>query len=177
MTSRRSLPFPDGITDQNLGPRRGAFLKSWLPLPFLGGILVLSFTGVFGGAPAGTQSAYGKTASLTVRTANVLRNGQIFEMQFDVAARQDVAKPVIAVDAAYLRSLTLNTLRPEPASQSYEKGAILLEYDPLRAGHDLRVTIEGQVNPVLGQWSAGTAQFRDGDVILAEVPLRLRVLP
>ena len=177
MTQRGLPDFPDGITPDHTGPGRGAHLKRWLPLPVLGGVLLLALTGVFGGGPARQQFAEGSAASLQVVAAGTLRNGQIFEMRFHITAIEDIARPTLAVDAVYWRNLTLNTIRPEAVSQGYAEGDVLLEYDGLKKGESLLVVIEGQVNPVLGQRSRGRVGLRDGEAVLAELPFDLKVLP
>jgi hypothetical protein len=171
------LVFPDGVDERHLTGGAPRQYLSWTPLLVLGGVLALALSGVFGGQTAPTQVARGEGARFEITVPATLRNGQIFEMEIRVAAERNIASPVIAVDAAYWRNLTLNTVRPEAASQEFRNGAVRLEYPPLAAGETLTVTFEGQVNPVLGQISHGMARLQDGDTVMAEIPLELKVWP
>ena len=177
MKGQANGPFPDGINADHLKPGRAAQIKSWLPLPVLGAVLLLAMTGLFGGGPSLSATARSDAARLTVEAPPVLRNGQIFEVRISVAASRDLVKPTIAVDASYWRNITLNTIRPEPATHGFEEGAVLLEYDRLGAGETLLITLEAQVNPVFGQHSRARVVLRDGETVLAELPLQMKVLP
>jgi hypothetical protein len=177
MTRRVPEPFPDGINASHLKAGTAARIKSWLPLPMLGGVLLLAMTGLFGGGPPRHETARSNAASLSVEAPAILRNGQIFEVQLSIVAGRELVKPTIGVDASYWRNITLNTIRPEPAAHGFDRGAVLLEYDRLGAGETLFITLEAQVNPVLGQYARAQVRLLDGETVLAEVPLQLKVLP
>lgn len=177
MTHPVPEPFPDGINADHLKPGRAAQIKSWLPLPLLGGVLLLALTGLFGGGPSLRKAAVSDAARLTVEAPPILRNGQIFEVQISVLAEGELARPTIAVDTSYWRNITLNTIRPEPAAQGFREGAVLLEYDRLGAGETLLITFEAQVNPVFGQHSRAHVRLLDGQTELAGLPLQMKVLP
>jgi len=170
--------FPDGITEQHL--RTGTPLAEytrWFMLFVLGAILLAALLGVFGGHKKPTVTAEGTAATLRVDAPAVLRNGEFFEMRVLIEPKAAVARPVIAVAQPYWRDITVNTMIPAPASESYEDGYFVLEFDPIEPGKAIEFKVDGQINPSLFGGTEGVVEARDGDRVLARVPLELRVLP
>lgn len=170
--------FPDGIDQSNVkGGSRLSLRFRWLVLVFLGAILAVAMSGALGGADSPIVTVNGKEGALTVEAPATLRNGEFFEMHFIGRAHQALAKPTLAIEGRYWQDLTINTMIPAPASESYEDGFFLFEFDPLDAGKAINLKVDGQVNPPMFGGTRGRLQWRDGDRVLAEVPIRLRVLP
>lgn len=170
--------FPDGIDRSNLEGGGPLSLKlRWFVLFFLGAILALAMFGKLGGADSPVLVAKGQSGSLTVEAPATLRNGEFFEMHFAGQAHRALAKPTLAIASSYWQDLTINTMIPGPASEAYEDGFFLFEFDPIEAGKTINFKIDGQVNPPMFGGTRGTVQWRDGDTVLAEAPVRLRVLP
>jgi len=170
--------FPDGISDEHLDePSRRAIHPTWIGLLVLGGILAASLFGVFGGHRNDTLRQAANGVELSVSTPRTLRNGEFFEIRIELSASRPIAQPAIAISATSLRDLTINTTMPEPAGEKFGDGAFLLEYDPLAPGDTLTVKIDGQSNPTLFGGTKGRLEVRDGEAVLAAVPLDIRVLP
>lgn len=169
---------PDGIDKHNIEGGSDLSLKfSWFPLVILGAILAASFTGVFGGADSPIIRERGEAGSLIVEAPATLRNGEFFEMHFAGVAHEALAKPTLAIESSYWQDLTINTMLPAPASESFEEGYFLFEFDPVEAGTVIRLKVDGQVNPPMFGGTQGTIAWRDGDRVLAETPVRLKVFP
>jgi hypothetical protein len=171
-----NLSFPDGLSERQVSGA-GFSPLSWAPLAIFGAVLALALSGLFGGHAPSRHFAEGRDGRLEVSMPATLRNGQIFEMEIRIVPARPLAATVFAVDASYWRNLTVNTVRPEAASQDFRGDAVLLDFGPLAAGETLTIALEGQVNPVLGQVSRGMARLQDGDTVLAEIPLELKVWP
>jgi hypothetical protein len=170
--------FPDGIDHSNVDGGGPLSLKlRWFALFFLGAILALAMLGMLGGADSPMVAAKGKAGSLTIEAPATLRNGEFFEMHFAGQAHRALTKPTLAIGSSYWQHLTINTMIPAPASEAYEDGFFLFEFDPLEAGKTIDFKIDGQVNPALFGGTRGTVQWRDGDTVLAQTPVRLKVLP
>lgn len=171
-------PFPDGIDRRNLTGRGALLLKlPWLPLGVLAALLAAAMLGTFGGGATPISRQQGVGGSLTVEAPGTLRNGVFFEMRLIGTADRPLAKPTLAISSSYWRDITVNTMVPAPATETFDKGYYLFEFDPLEAGGSIEVKIAGQVNPTFTGGTRGAAQWRDGDAVLAEIPLRLWVLP
>ncbi len=170
--------FPDGIAEKHA---KGAGVLPrqlrWLAFGVLAIILAIALLGTFGGADDPIRRVEGQAASLIVEAPVVLRNGELFEMHVTGEARRALAKPTIAVSSTYWRDLTINTMIPAPASEDYDSGYFVFEFDPLEAGQSIELKIDGQVNPAMFAGTRGVIAFRDGNVVLAEMPVRLTVFP
>ena len=170
--------FPDGISATHLrtGSPFGGPLR-WFMLVALGAILLAALLGVFGGLKNPTVTASGTAATLRVNAPAVLRSGEFFEMRLGLAARRPIAKPVIAVAEPYWRDITINTMTPAPAGESFEDGFFVFEFDPLDAGKSIELKVDGQINPSLFGGTAGAVEARDGERTLARAAMELRVFP
>ncbi len=170
--------FPDGISEDHLAvPRPRSVHPTWIGLLLLGAILVASLFGVFGGHRNDTLTQTANGVDLSVSTPRTLRNGEFFEIQIGVTTRRPIARPTIAISVSSLRDLTINTTMPAATGEKVDENAYLLEYDPLAPGDTLTVKIDGQSNPTLFAGTEGRLEVRDGEAVLAAVPLNIRVLP
>lgn len=170
--------FPDGIAEKHTKgsgtlPRRWR----WLALGVLAVVLAIAMLGTFGGADSPVRRAEGPAAALIVEAPSILRNGEFFEMHIVGRAREAIARPTFAVSSSYWRDLTINTMMPAPASEGYDGGYFVFEFDPLAAGQSIELKIDGQVNPPMFAGTRGAIAFRDGETVLAEMPVSLRVFP
>jgi len=170
--------FPDGISEEHLAlPRQSTIHATWIGLLVLGAILVASLFGVFGGHRNDTLGQTANGVDLRVSTPRTLRNGEFFEIRVDIAAQRPIAEPALAISVGSFHDLTINTTMPAPTGEKADEDAFLLEYDPLAPGDTLTVKIDGQSNPTLVGGTKGRLEVRDGDTVLAAVPLSIRVLP
>lgn len=169
--------FPDGLSEIHLQPKSSTRFLNLLLFAILGLLMVAAFFGVLGGQPNQKKTAQSAAADLEISTPQKLRNGEFFETRISINAKRALDAPSIAVSSDYWNDVTVNTLMPEPANQSWEEGYFVLEFDALDAGDFLLVKIDGQSNPTLRGGNRGVIQLRDGEDKLAQIPLRLEVLP
>ncbi|MDF2495397.1 hypothetical protein [Sphingomonas sp.] len=170
--------FPDGIDAGHAKPLGGLRAHA-SPLAFiiLGGFVATAMTGALGGAPAPVTSISAPAALLEVKLARPLRSGLFFETHIRVIARQNLAKPVIGIDATLWRDLTINSQIPAAANESFEDGQYRFEYPPLKAGDTLDIKIDGQTNPPLVGRITGSITLLDGQVLLSSTRVSVPVLP
>ena len=170
--------FPDGIADHHLA-RSGPLdvVISWIPLLVLGALLAVALTGVLGGGRNPEVRAFSPRAVMTFNAPQVLRSGQFFEMRLTVAARSDIARPVVSIPVDYWHDLTINSFYPGPAKEESRGGQFLLELEPIKAGQSVHLKVDGQVNPPLVGKVGGRLELRDDETRLASMPVSLRVLP
>jgi len=170
--------FPDGISEDHLDePPRHTIHATWLGLLGLGAILAAALSGIFGGHSNDTLNQTANGVALSVSAPRTLRSGEFFEMRIALETSRRIAQPTLAISPGSLRGLTINTIMPAPAGEAFGKDAFLLEFDPLAPDDRLEVKIDGQSNPTLLGGTAGRLELRDGEAVLASVPLTIRVLP
>src|SRR3546814_13491978 len=82
-----------------------------------------------------------------VKTPVIIRNGEFFETDLTLTAEAPLDDAVIAVTPALWHDMTVNTMIPAPAEESFKDGYFHFSYGPLDAGERLHVKIDGQINP------------------------------
>jgi hypothetical protein len=149
--------------------RRGLFALL-LVLP------ILALLNVFGQRPA-TSDAAGPAGTLTVQAPKRVRGGLLFQVRADVTATRDIKEPQLVLSPGLLDQLTLNTVEPDPVSQSNSNGRLTLSYGRIPAGQRLTVWLQYQANPAnIGSQTANVL-LTDGDTPLAIVKRDITILP
>lgn len=169
---------PDGIADEHF--EAGGRLhrhSNPLSLLVLGTLLGAAVLGQLGGTPNPHEVAETPRARLALEMPATVRNGEFLETRIAVTAHRPVAHLVLAVEPTLWHQLTINTTIPAAAQESYAAGRFRFDYGRLGAGETLRIKIDGQVNPALFGGTAGEIAVLDGDVPLAGLRHRMRVLP
>jgi len=143
----------------------------------LGGLLVATGLGLTGGQPSPPIMADFGAARLVVKTPTTIRNGEFFETDLTLTAQAPMADAVIAVSPALWHDMTVNTMIPAPAKESFEDGHFHFSYGPLAPGESVHVKIDGQINPPLFAGTSGEIAVFDGSRRIGAMPLRIKVLP
>jgi hypothetical protein len=107
---------------------------------------VVALVGVFGQHPD-TSRASAAFASLEVQSPSRLRGGLIFQTRITIRARTRIAHPTLVLQHGWFESMSVNSIVPDPVSQSSVDGTLRMTYPPLAAGHASTVWIYFQVNP------------------------------
>jgi hypothetical protein len=139
--------------------------------------VVAGLFSVFGQRPT-TSSASGPGATLSVRVPDRLRGGLVYQGRITVVARRAMAHPQLVLDSGWAEGITLNSLEPDPASQSEARGGrIVLALNAMHAGTAQTVWLQLSVNPTtVGTRSQGVA-LQDGPVVVTRVHRTLTVFP
>lgn len=178
MRERTSPGFPEGVREDHAAPPRGlSRYASPLSLALLAALMALALSGMLGGAPNPTRSVATAAARLEVNTPRVIRNGEFFETRITVTPRRPIADLVLGVTPALWRDITVNTMIPAAAEEEYAGGAYRFSYGATDAGETLRIKIDSQINPSLFRGAAGHVIVYDGETPVAELTVRMRVLP
>jgi len=149
-----------------------------VPLGFIGlGVLIgASVLGLFG--TEARLSAGAGTAELSVDAPVRIRNGEFYEMVFQVRANREIPELVLLVDPGVWRDVTVNTFIPAATDETTRDGAFAFTYGRLEAGEELTVKVDAQVNPDHAPAAnEGRIAVADGDEVLAAVDYRMEVLP
>ena len=143
----------------------------------LGGLLLAAGLGFAGGQPSPPRTADWSAARLTVKTPTIIRNGEFFETDITLTADVPLDDAVVAVSPALWQDMTVNTMIPAPAEESFEDGRFHFSYGPLDAGDSLHIKIDGQINPPLFAGTTGEIAVFDGKRRIGTMPLSIKVLP
>lgn len=168
---------PDGIESHQLHRAGGSGLQRW---PFgtavLGALLAISFFGAYGDVQELSDS--GADVQFVVQGPSIIRNGEFFEMLLLLEAARDIQNLVILVESDLWRDMTVNTLLPAPAEETFVNGAFAFDFGMLESGKSLLVKIDGQVNPSHGpSANEGEISVADYRSPLASVNFKMEVLP
>lgn len=167
----------EGIESGPSRPRLWDRHASPISILVLGGILLAAWLGVTGGQPSPPRTADFGDARLTVKTPTTIRNGEFFETDITLTAKAPIEDAVIAVSPALWHDMTVNTMIPAAAEESFEDGRFHFSYGRLDAGDSLHVKIDGQINPPLFAGTEGEIAVLDGDRRIGAMPLRIKVRP
>lgn len=151
--------------------------RGWLAFVVLSLLMAGALSGLLGGVHNRDLSARTPAAAMRVHAPAVLRNGEFFEFRVQITARRDIAEPVIAISAPYWRDVTINTMVPAPAEETFSGDAFQFKYEALKAGDRLEMKIDGQINPARIGGSRGLVSLLDGETPVAQTPIELTVLP
>ncbi|MGH6696009.1 hypothetical protein [Sphingopyxis sp.] len=143
----------------------------------LGGLLLAAALGFTGGQPSTPRTADLGDVRLTVKTPTTIRNGEFFETDITVRAEVPLDDAVVAISPALWHDMTVNTMIPAPAEESFEDGRFHFSYGPLAAGDSLHIKVDGQINPPLFAGTRGEIAVLDGSRRIGAMPLRIKVLP
>lgn len=174
---RASPAFPQGIDEGHL--RAKGWHKHANPAAVIGiGLfLAAALAGVFGGQPHPTRIIETPSATVTLQFPEILRNGEFFEMRATVKAKRTFKDLRLGITSIYWRDMTINTMIPGPVEEHSEAGQYRFSYGPLKAGESVTLKFDGQINPPMFAGTKGNLTLLDGDVIVANRPLKLRVYP
>jgi hypothetical protein len=173
----KALPYPQGIHESHLRSKNWYRFANPAAVIGIGLFLVAALAGVFGGQPHPTRIIETTAATITLEFPERLRNGEFFEMRANIEAKRDFADMGIALSSSYWQDLTINTMIPAPSEEKSESGDYVFTYGEMKAGDTLTVKIDGQVNPPMFAGTKGTLRLKDGDSLIAEIPLELKVFP
>ena len=109
-------------------------------------ISALALADRFGQQP--TSSAVASPAAhLQLSAPPVVRGGLFFQSKLEVRAVRAVAFPRIVLDDGWLEGMQVNSIEPAPASELSRDGQLVLTYDKLAPGDDLRIWFQFEVDP------------------------------
>jgi hypothetical protein len=139
-------------------------------------IAIAALLGVFG-QEASTSRASSAAATLEVRAPDTVRGGLIFQARFDIHATSKLEQPTLELERGWFDSISVNSIEPNPSSESSIDDRVQLEFEPLPAGQTRTVWIYFQANPTnYGRQRQRTA-LNDGDRELATVDRSITVYP
>jgi hypothetical protein len=171
--------LPDGISVPRNIDLNGRLHGPWIRRLLLGGIAVLpilALLGVFGQQPRTTRAA-SAAATMSVTAPSRLRSGLIFQARVEVAARRDIKQLELSFDRGWWESMSVNSIEPNPSSETSDNGRVVLSYGPLRAGQTLASWVYFQVNPTNHGERSEDVVLADGSNPLLHVHRAVTIFP
>lgn len=171
--------LPDGLQQsahERLEGRERHPLYRRVFLALLVALPVLALLNVFGQHPQ-TANADSRAASLQVYSPVSVRGGLLFESRFTIKAHRDLATPKLVFDRGWFEQMTINSLLPDPSSQTTRNGKVVMTFNSLKAGQQLVFWLFFQVNPTnVGHRSQDVA-LEDGNTPLLDINRSVTVFP
>lgn len=112
-----------------------------------------------------------------VQMPMVIRNGEFLETSIDIRANRAIADATLAIETGLWRDITINTMIPAAAEETFKDGEYRFAYGPLAKGETVRVKIDGQINPPLFGGNAGFIALYDGERLIGRRHFRIKVRP
>jgi len=168
---------PQGINDDHITGHRWKRHASPGSVLLLSALLIAAALGYFGGQPHPPRTIARPAATINMEFPEVLRNGQFFEMRAKIRTKQDFTDLRVGISTAYWHDLTINSMVPAPEKETTENGEYRFSFGPVKAGEEIVIKIDGQINPSMFAGTRGQITLLDGDKILSAAPVELSVLP
>ena len=155
-----AIELPDGLSVERNRDYEGRIRRRspWLRAVLLVCIIaipVLALLGVFG-QQSSTTSAASPAASLSVTAPSRLRGGLMFQVLVRATPRHELQHLQLVLDRGWWESMAVNSIKPEPESETSRGGKVVLEYGSWPAGRQLVSRLNLQVDPTnVGSRSAG----------------------
>lgn len=171
--------LPEGVNPSRARPGYPD-AATWTRRVLLGVLAVLVVLGVantFGQSPTVSQ-AQTAVATLRVTAPTDLRGGLIFQVRVDVTARSLLAKPSLVFSPAWFEAMTLNSLAPQPSTESTRNGAPVFALSPIPAGQRATYWFYFQVNPTNVGWHrTEDLTLRNGNARVATIHRTITIYP
>jgi hypothetical protein len=170
---------PDGLTLERHRYLQGRLRAPWVRRVLLccvAALPVLALLDVFGQHPS-TVSAGTPAARLSLTAPTSLRGGLLFQARITVVPHREIHHLQLVFDEGWWDSMGVNSVKPEPESETSRGGKVVFEYGTWPAGRSLRVWINFQVNPTNVGSRAQDVALEDAGTTLATVHHSLRIFP
>jgi hypothetical protein len=145
-------------------------------LVLLAVIPVLAAVNVFG-QRASTSSAALQEAELSVHAPGAVRPGLIYQAVFIVSARSELKDAALVLHSDWADGMTVNSIVPNPVSETSQNGSLRLGLGPLQAGQTYKLFVYYQVNPTTIGRRSQDVELVDGDQRLGSVHRTMTVFP
>jgi hypothetical protein len=137
---------------------------------------LLALLNVFGQHPS-TSTASSPAATLSVTAPTRLRGGLIFQVKVKVQAHREISQLQIAFDTGWWESMSVNSIEPNPSSETSHNGQVVLAYGNLPAGQTLISWLYFQVNPTNVGKRREDVAIQDGSKLLVRIHRSMTIFP
>jgi hypothetical protein len=109
-------------------------------------IAVLALADRFGQRTTESQAA-APGARMTLTAPETVRGGLFFQSRVEIHALREIRYPHLVLDDGWVEGMQVNSIHPEPAGELSRDGQLVLTYDKLAPGDELRIWFQFEVNP------------------------------
>jgi hypothetical protein len=171
--------LPAGLDEARNVNMVGRAHHPWYRRVLLGLICVIPLLALLGfsGQHATTSAAHGTEGTLKVQAPKRVRGGLLWQVRLDVTATQDIKNPQLVLSPGWWEQNSVNSIEPNPISESSSNGRVVLSYGSLNAGQKLTAWVYFQVNPINIGHRTANVQLNDGPHPVATVHRTLTILP
>jgi hypothetical protein len=171
--------LPGTLDEARHRDMQGRERHPWYRRVLMGLVAVIPVVALFNvfGQRAATSHARAAAATFAVDAPERLRGGLIYQARFDVKALRQIAHPTLVLDKGWWDGMSVNSIEPNPSSESTQNGKVTLSFDTLPAGESLSVWIYFQTNPTHFGRGDQTAELADGTTPIARIPRKVTVFP
>lgn len=173
------MDYPDHLEPGRHRDARGRGYQPWARravLALMLALAVVALADVFGQRATSTSAA-APAARVEVRGPTRVRGGILYQQRITVVALRPIQYPRIVLEQGWLDGLQINSIEPQPSSESSRDGRLVLSYDRMSPGDKLEAFIGYQVDPThVGRTDSGL-ELDDGTSPLLRVPRTLTSFP
>jgi hypothetical protein len=171
--------YPDHLDKPRHAELAGRAREVWVRRALLAVLLALVVVALLNGFGQRSTSAtaVGNGASVEVRGPTRARGGLLFQNRITVHAQRDIDHPRIVLSQGWLDGLQINTIEPQPTSESSRDGKLVLSFDKLSAGDKIEVFFDFQVNPTHVGRTDQDVEVDNREQPLVRLPRSLTVFP
>ena len=139
--------------------------------------VVLGVANTFGQSPTVSQ-AMSSAASLRVTAPADVRGGLIFQVRVEVTASRRLNKPILVFSPAWFESMTLNSMAPQPSTETSRNGDPAFVLAPIDSGRHATYWFYFQVNPTTVGWHRSeNLQLRDPGTAPVTIDRTITIYP
>ncbi len=142
----------------------------------LAAIVLAAAVGLVGQRPS-TTVAESEPAELMVYSPNKLRGGLLFTTRFEILARKPLRAATLVLDSGWFEGMQVNSIVPQPRSESSRDGRVFLHIGPVAAGERVVTFVQFQVNPTNVGRRSQDVRLLDGSKQLVEIRRDVTVFP
>jgi hypothetical protein len=168
-------PYPPGIADRHfdIGARPWA---RWICVVVLAALPVLALLNVFGQRPT-TSRASSPVADVSVSSPAHLRSGLQASTRVEVVAHRTIGHLALAFSQGWWDGIGVNSIEPQPSTQTTSGGQIVLDMGPLPAGQTMTTWINFTVNPTAAGSRNDDLTVLDGSHTLVRLHRTVTIFP
>ena len=157
------------------GVRRGLLTRRAI-LSVLAIVPLLALIGLLGQRATDSRAGSAR-ATLELRAPETVRGGLYFESRVTVRALGRLQHPRLVLDPGWVEGMQVNSIEPQPQSESSRGDRLVLAYSTLLPGNLLRVWLQFQVNPTNVGHRSYALELDDDATPIARIGRFLTVLP